>query len=195
MTSNRLSENWRTTFWSIVQQPAHAPTLKTAAVQEQLGDWTRALTAVAVETCTTLGWRAAAKGFPLDLLPESRHEYLGLDVMAFAGGETRWRFPVATLELENSRRDDRIAYSLWKVLCVRAELRLVFCYRREPDDGADLLRFLGREVIGAVGVDQRLNLNGETLVVVGSRGEAATFPYGYFKWWQLNLNLGIFHLM
>jgi hypothetical protein len=195
MTSNHLSENWRTTFWSIVQQPVHALTLKTAAMQEQLGDWTRALTAVAVETCTTLGWQAAAKGFPLDLLPESRHEYLGLDVMAFAAGETRWCFPVATLELENSRRDDRIAYSLWKVLCVRSELRLVFCYRREPDDGADLLRFLGREVISAVGVDQRLNLKGETIVVVGSRGEAATFPYGYFKWWQLNLNLGLFYLM
>lgn len=36
------------------------------------------------------------------------------------------------MELENSRDSERIAYSLWKVLCVRAELRIVFCYRSLP---------------------------------------------------------------
>jgi hypothetical protein len=56
-----------------------------------------------------------ASGELPEALPESRHEYLALDVMAFAPGEQRWRFPVAVMELENSQAEDRIAYSLWKV--------------------------------------------------------------------------------
>jgi hypothetical protein len=186
---------WREAFWPIVQQTDYAQSLKEASLNERLGDWTKALTAVSVETCASLGWQAAAKGHRLDLMPEAHSEYLGMDVMAFANGTARWRFPIAVIELENSRKDDRIAYSLWKVLCVRAELRVVFCYRREPDEGATLVRWLSKEVVGAVSLDQRLKLEGETIVVVGSRGEAPTFPYGFFKWWELEHNLGSFRLM
>ena len=190
-----ISESWHDAFWPIVQRADYAQSLKEASLNERLGDWTKTLTAVSVETCAALGWRAAAKGHRLDLLPEAHSEYLGMDVMAFADGTARWRFPVAVIELENSRKDDRIAYSLWKVLCARAELRIVFCYRREPDEGAALVRWLSKEVIGVLTLDQRLNLEGETIVVVGSRGEALAFPYGFFKWWRLESNLGIFRLM
>ncbi len=189
------SPKWREAFWSIVQRPDYAQSLKEASVNERLRDWTKALTAVSVETCAAIGWQAAAKGHRLSLLPEAHNEYLGMDVMAFADGTTRWRFPIAVIELENSRKDDRIAYSLWKVLCVRAEVRMVFCYRREPDEGAILLRWLSREVIEALGFDRRMSLEGETIVVVGNRGEAMTFPYGFFKWWKLEHNLGSFRLM
>jgi hypothetical protein len=193
MTGTHLK--WREAFWSIVQQTDYAQSLKEAALNERLGDWTQALTAVSVETCASLGWQAAAKGHRLDLLPEAHSEYLGMDMMAFADGAARWRFPIAVIELENSRKDDRIAYSLWKVLCVCAELRIIFCYRREPNEGATLVRWLSKEVVGALSLDQRLKLEGETIVVVGSRGEAATFPYGFFKWWKLEHNLGSFRLM
>ena len=189
------SLKWRETFWSIVQQADHSQTLKEASMSERLGDWTKELTTVSVKTCQGLGWQAAAKGHRLELLPDAHSEYLGLDVMAFADGPTRWRFPVAAIELENSRKADRIAYSLWKVLCVRADLRLVFCYRREADEGAALIRWLSREVIDALGLDQRLSLSGELIVAVGSRGEAAVFPYGFFKWWRLESSAGIFRLM
>lgn len=190
-----LAEAWRSAFWPIVQQVDHAQSLKEASLAERLGDWTKTLTTVSVETCAALGWQAAAKGHQLDLLPEAHSEYLGLDVMAFADGATRWRFPIAAIELENNRKDDRIAYSLWKVLCVRAELRIVFCYRREPDEGADLVRWLSREIIGAISLDRRQNLGSETIIVIGSRGESVTFPYGFFKWWKLEHNLGTFRLM
>jgi len=35
-------------------------------------------------------------------------------------------------------------------------------------------------------------LGGETVVVLGSRGEGETFPWGYFKFWSLDPNLGRF---
>ncbi|MBI4516468.1 MAG: hypothetical protein HY699_11710 [Deltaproteobacteria bacterium] len=116
-----------------------------------------------------------------------------LDVVAFEpAGDRRWRFPVAALELENSRSDDRVAYSLWKVLCVRAALRVVFCYRRDATEGVALVRHLTDHVVRPMGIVERSNLGGETLLVVGSRDEAATFPYGFFKEWRLDPNTGRF---
>jgi hypothetical protein len=125
------------------------------------------------------------------LLPESRHEYLALDVMAFAPGEGRWRFPLAVMELENSQAENRIAYSLWKVLCVRAELRVVFCYRRIAGTVPALVHFLQEEVIGAMGLSGRAALTGQTMLVVGSLYEVETFPNGFFKWWELETNSGM----
>ena len=78
----------------------------------------------------------------------SRSEYLALDAVAFEATQkaplSRWPFPVAVFELENSRQDAKVTYSLWKVLCVRAPLRVVFCYRRDVSAGSALVRHLGR---------------------------------------------------
>ena len=135
---------------------------------------------------------ASAKGHKLELLPIQRSEYLALDVMAFAEGEKRWRFPVAVMELENSTREDQIAYSLWKVLSVRSELRIVFCYRRNGEEIPALIRHLREEVVEAMGLAGRVKLEGATLLVVGSRSESGTFPFGYFGWWSLDTNTGRF---
>ncbi|MBN1889999.1 MAG: hypothetical protein JW850_18530 [Thermoflexales bacterium] len=190
-----IGEPWQQVLWQTVQHHKNADSLRDAALRGHLGDWTRALTDVVVTACRAMGWQVAAKGHPLDLFPESRHEYLSMDVMAFAQEQRRWQFPVAVMELENSRDDDRIAYSLWKVLCVRADLRIVFCYRRSPDQSSALIRFLCQEVISAMSLEERVKLEGETLVVVGSRDESATFPYGFFKWWQLETNTGTFQVI
>lgn len=112
--------------------------------------------------------------------------------MAFAEGNKRWLFPTAVMELENGQREDSIAYSLWKVLCVRANLRFVFCYRKDASAAPALIQHLRREVIEAMGLHGRLKLDGRTFVVVGSRNEAATFPFGFFKWWELNTHTGRF---
>ena len=95
-------------------------------------------------------------------------------------------------ELENSREEDRIAYSLWKVLCIRAPLRVVFAYRHDEREGITLINRLTESVIGGLPIDERMALSGETSLVIGSRGEAETFPYGYFKIWTLNANTGRF---
>jgi hypothetical protein len=154
------------------------------------------LTDVVVQTCQGLDRQVATKGHELDLLPVPNCEYLTLDVVAFADSDGRsWRFPVAVMVLENSPDNDRIAYSLWKVLCMRAGLRIVFGYHSLPGQGSALVNRLGRDVVGALPLQDRLALEGETLVFVGSRSDSSAFPYGFFKWWRLEGNTGSFRVI
>jgi len=190
-----LCEKWQSAFLENVQRHRNAGQLREAAINGQLGKWTKALTSVVVTTCETMGWTASAKGHQADFLPVSRGEYLGLDVLAFAGSTNQWKFPVAVMELENSRNNDHICYSLWKVLCIHTELRIVFCYRQNSDQGPELIRFLRNHVLHALSIEERMALKGATTVVVGSRNESATFPYGFFKWWRLDKNTGTFELI
>jgi hypothetical protein len=134
----------------------------------------------------------AAKGHPCSVLPIKGQEYLGQDVMAFLAEGDGWRFPIAACELENSQSDERVAYSLWKVLCLRCQLRIVFCYRQEPEKARPLAVWLGTVVVSAMSVAERASLSGGTVIVVGSRNEADTFPYGFFQAWKLNTNTGRF---
>ena len=167
--------------------------LRDAAQSGQLKNWTQALTGVVVGTFQSIGWRGAAKGHRADLLPIPREEYLALDAVAFEpAGDGRWQFPVAVFELENSPADDLVAYSLWKVLCVRARLRVVFCYRRDASQGSELVRHLSEQVLQPMDIGHRATIGGETLLIVGSRSETATFPYGFFKDWSLDINTARF---
>ena len=187
-----LSERFRDAFFRTIQSGDRAEILKQAAMSANLSTWTSAITSVVVATCEAVGLKASAKGHKLELLPIHRSEYLSLDVMAFPKGEQRWRFPAAVMELENGKRDDQIAYSLWKVMAVHADLRAVFCYRKQADQATLLIRHLQEEVVGAMEIIGRMALEGRTLVVVGSRDESSTFPYGFFSWWELNTNTGKF---
>jgi hypothetical protein len=194
--SGDIGSHWQQAFMAAVQTPENAGPLKEAAVTGKLKSWTRLLTKAVVQSCGALGWCAAAKGFSLDLLPQVGQEYLGMDVMAFEKPQQQggpcWTFPVAVFELENSRGDDRVAYSLWKVLCLRSKLRVVFCYRRDWDEARRLNPTLERNLVARIPVEQREDLAGQTLMVVGSRGEGETFPWGYFKTWKLSVSLGRF---
>lgn len=190
-----LATTWQETFARVVTQCDKAERLKQAATQGRLADWTAVLTSCVVATCQEMGWVASAIGHKAKLLPVDQSEYLAVDVMAFGDSAKRWRFPVAVAELENSQSPDRIAYSLWKVLSVRADLRIVFCYRRKPEDGPALVRFLESEVVQAMELAGRVCLEGETVVVVGSTNEADYFPYGFFRWWQLDSGTGRFSLI
>jgi hypothetical protein len=176
-----------------VQEPSTAAPLKEAALAGQLADWTACLTAAVVRSCEALGWRAAGKGHPLDLLPQPGQEYLGIDVMAFAGSSSiRWPLPIAVFELENHAKDDRVAYCLWKVLCLRVGLRVVFAYRADWERSRQLVNAVTADVIGGMRPEQRSTLDGQTVLVVGNRGEGETFPWGYFKFWMLDANVGRF---
>ncbi len=190
-----MTSQWRDALFSVVRQPEYAEVLKEAAQAAQLAMWTTAMTAAAVKAFEAIGLRAAAKGHRLDLLPESRHEYLSLDVVAFPRGDNAWRFPVGVVELENSRDNRKIAYSLWKVMCVRADLRAVFCYRRTAEEAAPLIRMLRDAVVGAMALEGRMKLEGDTVVVVGTTGEAGVFPYGFFKWWKLDSETATFSVI
>jgi hypothetical protein len=191
-------DKWWSAFWERLQQPAEAETLKAAAIGGDLKVWTSKLTAMVAQTCHDLEWLAAAKGFPLNLLPQSGQEYLGIDVLAFSSSASTtikkpvWQLPIAAFELENSRSDDRVAYSLWKVLCLRVRLGVIFAYRSDWEDARKLIGSLARNVISSLSTQERTALMGETIVVIGSKGEGSTFPWGYFKRWKLELNTGRF---
>ena len=191
-----LAEAWYAAFMETLQRHEASRPLKEAAAAGRLSDWTKALTGIVVDVCQQMGWQAAAKWHRVNVLPLSRSEYLALDAMAFDAGassvDADWPFPVAVFELENSRRDDKVAYSLWKVLCVRARLRVLFCYRRDMAAGSALVRHLADAVIGSLPIEERVDMVGETLLIVGSRAEESTFPYGFFKDWILDKNTGRF---
>jgi len=195
MIQSSLAIAWKETFMEVVRRWDKAERLKQAALQNQLTDWTRSLTSCVVATCHEMGWVASAIGHKAKLLPVDQSEYLAVDVMAFGDGQKRWRFPVAVAELENSQNSDRIAYSLWKVLSIQAALRIVFCYRQMQENGPILVRFLEKEVVQAMDLAGRVRLEGECMVVIGSKSESEYFPYGFFKWWLLNTATGRFQLI
>jgi len=186
-------QEWQPAFLKQVQDPSSAALLKEAAINGRLAAWTACLTTAVVASCHDLGWRAAGKGHKLDLLPKAGQEFLGIDVMAFTESEAdRWPFPLAAFELENSPSDDRVAYSLWKVLCLRVPLRIVFAYRPDWQQGRELVQRVCKDVIETKPTEWRAGQRGQTALVVGNRGEGETFPFGYFKFWMLNNNLGRF---
>jgi hypothetical protein len=47
-------------------------------------------------------------------------------------------------------------------------------------------------VVRSMPTADRAGLAGETVLAIGNRGEGETFPYGYFKFWKLDANLGRF---
>ena len=169
-----------------------ADKLRDAAIDGDLSRWTQALTDLVAKSLRELGLDVAAKGHRCTTLPVGREEYLALDVAAFERNMDSWRYPVVVGELENSTREDVVSYSLWKVLCIRDTLRVVFCYRSTRADAPRLVASLAERVVGAMSLSDLERLRGDTVVFVGSRNESATFPYGFFQAWCLNRNLGRF---
>lgn len=188
-----LATRWASQFFTTLgEDRLAADELKDASVRSDFARWTATLTGVVVRSFERLGWAAAGKGYRCTVLPVKRNEYLSQDVMAFPPAGSGWRFPVAVCELENSVDADLVAYSLWKVLCVRCGLRILFCYQPDSIDGAAFVASLASGVVDAMPIVERAVLGGETLVVVGSRSDAGTFPYGFFQMWKLNSNTGRF---
>jgi hypothetical protein len=188
-----LAQRWLAAFYAAIEDDAVlARLLRDASLASDLKAWTAALTVSVVRSLQALDLLAAAKGHRGTALPLAQEEYLGQDVMAFAPGERGWRLPVAVFELENSADDQRVAYSLWKTLAVRASLRVVFCYRQDAGEAPALVSWLADQVIAPLPVPDRTRVEGTTLLTVGSRAEAATFPYGFFQSWKLSSNTGRF---
>jgi hypothetical protein len=156
-----------------VRSSTLGPQLRGAADGARLRPWTELLTAAVVQGSESLGWRCAARWVSPGPLGVARGEYLAIDVMAFGPGDG-WRRPVAAFELENSPRDDLVAYALWKACMVRTDLACLFCYR-PPEAIGSAVRMLQRDVLRPMAPDA------EVLVVLGTRAAADTFPDGYFR--------------
>lgn len=190
---NALATKWTSQFFATLgDDRLAADDLRDASMRSDLARWTSTLTGVVVRSFEALGWAAAGRGHRCTVLPVKRNEYLSQDVMVFSASGSGWRFPLAVCELENSADADLVAYSLWKVLCVRCGLRVVFCYRPDAAEGPAFVASLAAQVIETMPIAERAALDGETLVIVGSRNDAGTFPYGFFQAWKLNSNTGRF---
>lgn len=184
---------WARSMYAVLRDDRRATNvLRQAAVTGDLARWTRALTRLVAESLQEIGLEVAAKGHRCKVLPVGREEYLAIDVTGFPDANCAWRFPFFVCELENSARDEIVAYALWKVLSIRQALRVVFCYRGGRSDAPRLIGTLTDQVVGSMALLDREELGGDTLVFVGSRNEAGTFPYGFFQSWRLNRNLGQF---
>ena len=192
-----IGATWRVSFLKQLEDGSVAAPLRDAATAERLSEWTSALTSVVVRSCEELGWSVAAKGHPLALLPHCGQEYLGIDAMAFdvaceAGkSAARWQAPVAAFELENSPRDDRVAYSFWKVMLVRARLHVVVAYRRTWEEAIALPNRVASDVLPGLRQIREVSLD-EVIFVMGSRSDGESFPWGYFKFWRLDHGVGRF---
>lgn len=77
-------------------------------------------------------------------------------------------------------------------MCLRARLRVVFAYRPDWEQGRKLVHAVCEGVLGKLPPEDRAALRGETVLVVGNRGDNDTFPHAYFKFWLLDRNLGRF---
>jgi len=194
---------WYGHFLRVIRQADLADPLREAAITGRRGEWTRALTRAVVVTCAEMGWRAVAKGHPADFMPAIRRrvqqEYLALDVVAFAEASVaqpdagfRWPFPMAAIELENQDKPERMAFSLWKVIMARAQLRGVFVYCREREDIPALVRTLGQAVLPELPDDAIDDVASSLIVVVGTRSKVEAFPYGFFHEWVLSPQTRIF---
>lgn len=157
-----------------IRDPTLAPQLQSAADGARLKPWTELLTHAVVQACLAIGWVCAAKGAGVSPFPVRPGEYLGIDVLAFPPGDG-WRRAVAAIELENSQRLPIIAYAAWKACSVRADFSCLMCYRGGLDQVATLVDRLTNEVFRPVAPTSPV------MVVVGTRGTAATFPDGYFR--------------
>lgn len=182
-------KNWYDAFRKQLRRSPWADGLREAALAGQLKQWTGLLTKVVAKTCEEMGFQVAARGQDYSILPISRQEYLGVDVLVFPRGESpRWAKPLIAFELENSPKEDAIAYALWKICMVRATWGGVFCYRKEPNQVVKILPALA-EVVRAMTPDM------EIMVIIGTRSRAEDFPDGFFQPYCWDENFKKFRLI
>jgi hypothetical protein len=75
--------------------------------------------------------------------------------------------PSAAIELENNPRHDKIAYCMWKILCIRTQLRVLICYQGSSNKISDLISCLTQVISKGNLLEGNNNNDGELLVLVG----------------------------
>lgn len=191
MNRGELFAAWYIEFVEVIRTSSIGYPLRDASVAGALKAWTTSLTKAVVLSCERMQWKAAGKSHSLDLLPKAGQEYLSLDVMGFdpASCSGRWPMPIAAFELENHKTDERVAYSLWKLLCVQTKLRVVFAFRPDWDAGRESVRLISQDVIQSLSMQQLHDLAGDTAMIFGNRGSGSHFPDGFFKCYLLDKEL------
>lgn len=116
-------------------------------------------------------------------------EYLNIDAVFIANAEydllksgSKWDpfvLPQAVVELENRYDVERISYALWKILCVRAPIRVLICYQK----GADKIMSLKKHLESVIWQGSLMKgTGGDLLIIIGDDSLEAETPLGeYFK--------------
>ena len=116
-------------------------------------------------------------------------EYLDIDAFYFdrsdydlaigiGDDDDPFALPMAVVELENSFDTNKIAYCLWKILCVRAPIRVLICYQKNIDKKLSLAKHL-EDVIW-----QRSLLNGDDgdfYIIIGNDKKGDSDWEDYFS--------------
>jgi hypothetical protein len=90
--------------------------------------------------------------------------------------------PAAVVELENSFDFNKIAYCAWKILCVRAPIRVLICYQKGVDAVTSLAKHL-EDIIWHRGLLK--GDDGDFFVIIGNdkKGESDWEDYfSVFEW-------------
>ena len=118
---------------------------------------------------------------------QDSHEYMDIDAFfidnrdydLLSDDEDPLILPSAIVELENSYDNDKIAYCLWKLACIRSPIRVLICYQKGKEAIASLVRHL-EDVIW-----QGSLLKGDSsdlLLIVGDGTKGEGYEWGdYFS--------------
>ncbi|MCK4698426.1 MAG: hypothetical protein KAT53_09020 [Dehalococcoidia bacterium] len=131
------------------------------------------------------------------LRPENKEEsgeYLNIDAMfidnaAYVSGKKYDEYeydpfvlPRAVVELENDYDIEKISYCLWKILCVRAPIRVLICYQK----GADKVTTLKQHLEDVIWQGSLMKgTNGDLLVIIGNEpGDKLPWEeyFSVFEW-------------
>ncbi len=110
-------------------------------------------------------------------------EYLNIDAVFIDDAEydlvknekSEWDpfvLPRAIVELENSPKLMKISYCLWKIICVRAPIRVLICYQTNKDGVITLKEHL-ENVIWRGSLMK--GTEGDLLVIIGDEGVSKTW--------------------
>jgi len=153
--------------------------------------WTNILTEVVVGSCNSVGWNCTAKNHERDLLPFARarkeqSEYLTLDVVALRDSESAWSFPVLVAELETKQDSLRIFYDLWKISCIHARNKYLFCIQKNNADIDLLIKKINAEFLPSLHKTSFNTIHGDTFIIIGNLSKRGDLPHDFFECWKLD---------
>lgn len=119
-------------------------------------------------------------------------EYLNIDGLFFDNndyndsipeGHDPRVLPSAAIELENNYSQDKIAYCLWKLMCIRTPIRILICYQSNAENLTRLKNHLENVMLkGNLTKDNKADV----IVIIGDESVADEKPwkdyYSVFEW-------------
>ena len=115
-------------------------------------------------------------------------EYLNIDAMFIDNSAyDDWLYPEdwdppvlpsAVVELENQYDIKWITYCLWKILCIRAEMRVLICYQSNTEKVESLRKYLEETIRNR---NLMKDVKGELLVIIGNSSQENSPWKDYFN--------------